>query len=44
LKKNIRKTYYDAMDRADEGDLKPLAQITIRDVEEALDLFISAAS
>lgn len=42
LERSIRKTYYDALERADAGDLKPLAQIIVRDVEKMLDLYISS--
>jgi Fic family protein len=44
LQKRIRHTYYNALEKADEGNLKPLAQILARDVERALDLYIDAAT
>ena len=43
LQRKIRKTYYDALEKADEDDLKPLAQIIARDAEKALDLYIGSA-
>ncbi|MCK4328060.1 MAG: Fic family protein [Candidatus Diapherotrites archaeon] len=43
VKKGIRKTYYNALDYADAGDLRPLTQMSARDVKRALDLYIGAA-
>ncbi len=43
LQKKIKLTYYSALEKADAGDLKPLALITARDVRNALDLWLSAA-
>jgi Fic family protein len=42
LQKRIRRIYYSALEKADEGDLKPLAQIIARDVERSLDLYIES--
>lgn len=44
LQKRIRRSYYNVLEKADEGDLKPLAQIIARDVEKALDLYLEVAS
>jgi len=43
LQKKIRMTYYRALEAGDEGDLKPLAGIIVRDVDRALDLYLEAA-
>lgn len=43
LKKKSRIQYYDALEIADDSDLRPLAGIVARDLEEMLDLYISAA-
>lgn len=42
LKKRIRKTYYNSLDRADGGNLKQLARITARDLVQSLDLYLNA--
>ncbi|MBI5226572.1 Fic family protein [Candidatus Micrarchaeota archaeon] len=42
LQKKIKLTYYSALEKADVGDLKPLTLITARDVQRALDLWLSA--
>lgn len=43
LQKRIRKTYYSALESADDGNLKPLALLISRDVEKALDLWLDAS-
>jgi Fic family protein len=43
LLKRTRKTYYSDLEKADEGDLKPLALLVARDAEHALELWLQAA-
>jgi Fic family protein len=43
LQKKIRLTYYSALEKADENDLKPLTMLIFRDVDRALDLWLQAA-
>lgn len=43
LQRKIRSTYHATLDKADAGDLKPLAMLIARDVDRALDLWLSAA-
>jgi Fic family protein len=43
LQKRIKLTYYSALEKADAGDLKPLALIIARDAERALDSWLEAA-
>jgi Fic family protein len=43
LQKKIRLTYYSALEKADEKDLRPLAMLILRDVDRALDLWLHAA-
>jgi len=43
LRKEERKSYYRAIEAGNKGNLKPLANMIARDVEKALDLYLSAA-
>jgi len=43
LRKQERKAYYSALEKADAGDLQPLAMLIAKDVERALDLYLQAA-
>ncbi|MBI5176666.1 Fic family protein [Candidatus Micrarchaeota archaeon] len=43
LEKRTRRTYYKTLERADGGDLRPIARLFARDEEKALDLWLSAA-
>lgn len=43
LQKKIRRTYYSALEKGDDDDLKPLAMLIARDVDTALDLWLQAA-
>lgn len=44
LKKPERRAYYSALEKADAGDLAPLTTFIAKHVEEALDLYLGAAS
>jgi Fic family protein len=44
LQRRIKLTYYSALEKADAGDLKPLALIIARDEQRALDLWLEAAA
>lgn len=43
LQRKIRSTYYSTLDKADAGDLKPLALLIARDVDRALNMWLQAA-
>jgi len=43
LRKKVRKSYYDALESADEGDFRPLSSMVAKELLAALDLWISAA-
>jgi hypothetical protein len=40
LRKQERKSYYTALEKADEGDIEPLATMIANDAERALDLWL----
>jgi len=40
LRKQERKSYYNALERADSGDLEPLTTMIAKDVERSLDLWL----
>ena len=42
LRKEERRSYYDALEAGNRGNIKPLANLIARDVEKALDLYLSA--
>ncbi len=44
LRKAERKSYYDALEKADKGNLQPFTTMIARDVERALDLYLGAAA
>ncbi len=44
LRKPERRAYYSALEKADAGDLAPLTTFIAKHVEEALDLYLEAAS
>ncbi|PIY91491.1 cell filamentation protein Fic, partial [Candidatus Micrarchaeota archaeon CG_4_10_14_0_8_um_filter_60_7] len=44
LQRRIRKSYYDALEKADDGDLTQFAALVARDVGSALDLWLEAAA
>ncbi len=44
LRRSERKSYYDALEKADKGNLQPFTTMIARDVEKALDLYLGAAS
>ncbi|MEW5996926.1 MAG: Fic family protein [Candidatus Micrarchaeota archaeon] len=43
LRRKVRKSYYDALESADEGDYRPLSAMVAKEVNAALDLWIGAA-
>ncbi len=43
LRREERRSYYSALEKADKGDLRPLAMLIGKDVERALDLYLEAA-
>ncbi len=43
LRKEQRRAYYSALEKADEGDFRALAMLIGKDVEKALDLYLEAA-
>ena len=43
LRRKVRKSYYDALESADEGDFRPLSAMVAKEVNAALDLWIGAA-
>lgn len=43
LRKQVRKSYYSALEQADRGDLSPLVLLLAKDTEAALDLWLDAA-
>jgi len=43
LRREERRSYYSALEKADKGDLRPLAMLVAKDVEKALDLYLDAA-
>jgi len=44
LRKEERRAYYSALEKADKGDFRPLTMIIGKDVERALDLYIETFS
>lgn len=44
LRKAERKSYYDALEKADKGNMQPFTTMIARDVERALDLYLGAAA
>jgi len=44
LRREERRAYYSALEKADKGDFRPLAMLIGKDVERALDLYLNAAS
>lgn len=42
LRKTQRRSYYGALERADDGDLYPITTLIANDVEKALDLYLSS--
>jgi len=44
LRREERRAYYSALEKADKGDFRPLAMLIGKDVEHALDLYLNAAS
>lgn len=41
LKKTQRKSYYGALEKADDGDFYPITTLIAKDIESALDLYLS---
>ncbi len=44
LRRDERRSYYTALEKADKGDFRSLAMLISKDVEQALDLYLDAAS
>ncbi len=44
LRRDERRSYYSALEKADKGDFRSLAMLIGKDVEQALDLYLDAAS
>lgn len=44
LRREERRAYYSALDKADKGDFRSLAMLIAGDVEKALDLYLESAS
>ncbi|NYZ60945.1 Fic family protein [Candidatus Micrarchaeota archaeon] len=43
LRRRVRKSYYDALESADDGDFRPLSSMVAKELGVALDLWIGAA-
>lgn len=43
LRREERRSYYSALEKADKGDLRPLAMLIAKDIENALDLYLGAS-
>jgi Fic family protein len=43
LQKEQRRSYYSALEKADKGDMRPLAMLIGKDVEKALDFYLKTA-
>lgn len=44
LRRSERKSYYDALEKADKGNLQPFTTMIARNVEKALDLYLGATA
>ncbi|NYZ78500.1 Fic family protein, partial [Candidatus Micrarchaeota archaeon] len=44
LRREERRAYYSALEKADDGEFRPLAMLVAKDVEKALNLYLEAAS
>ncbi|HII94280.1 MAG TPA: Fic family protein, partial [Candidatus Methanofastidiosum sp.] len=44
LRKEERRAYYSALEKADKGDFRALTMLIGKDVERALDLYIETVS
>jgi Fic family protein len=43
LRREERRSYYSALEKADKGDLRPLTMLVAKDVEKALDLYLESS-
>jgi len=44
LRKEERRSYYSALEKADKDDMRPFTMLIAKDVEQALDLYLEAAT
>jgi Fic family protein len=44
LRREERRAYYSALEKADKGDLRPLTMLIGKDIERALDMYLEAVS
>jgi len=43
LRREERRSYYSALEKADKGDSRPLVMLVAKDAEKALDLYLGAS-